>query len=381
MNNIKNYHGREQSYIKHQFLTHYLQSAAYKIFLGRSQTFNFVDGFAGPWRINDKKDYSDASFEQARRTLEEVRIRLEQRKPGLKVRFCFCEKRKSAYDQLREYAQSHESFEIRVFHGLFEEHLNDISDVCKDGFTFTFIDPTGWDIRSEPILEFLRKQNGEFLLNFMAEPIHRHARYEGVSDSFGRFLADPKWENQFNALSLNQGTEERVLFLLKEKIRKTGAARYVPDFPIANPSKNRVKMRLLLGTHSSKGLEVFRNVQKKVEQQAIRLRNENQQQISLFTADEIVALEQKRAGIDCPKFCNKAEERIIKHLQAGKKTFEYIAIDVLEHVQMRRTRIKDLVKDMKSNNIIHYDLPSRRKKPQDDTMLSLVQSPPSLPIS
>ena len=66
------YRGREQSYIKHQFLTRYLQTAAYKILQGRSPIFNFVDAFAGPWRVSDE-DYSDPSFHQALRTLEAVR--------------------------------------------------------------------------------------------------------------------------------------------------------------------------------------------------------------------------------------------------------------------------------------------------------------------
>ena len=47
---IENYQGREQSFIKHLFLNKYLESAAYKLFQGRSPVFNFVDAFAGPWR-------------------------------------------------------------------------------------------------------------------------------------------------------------------------------------------------------------------------------------------------------------------------------------------------------------------------------------------
>ena len=58
---IENYHGREQSHIKHLFLTDYLRTAAYKILQGRSPKFNFVDAFAGPWKVSDS-DYSDAFF-------------------------------------------------------------------------------------------------------------------------------------------------------------------------------------------------------------------------------------------------------------------------------------------------------------------------------
>ena len=83
------YRGREQSYIKHEFLTQYLRAAAYKTLQGRSPIFNFVDAFAGPWRVSET-DYSDASFDQALQTLEAVRADLGRSGvAGLKVRFLF----------------------------------------------------------------------------------------------------------------------------------------------------------------------------------------------------------------------------------------------------------------------------------------------------
>ena len=47
------YRDREQSFIKHLFLTKYLQAAAYKTLQAHSPTFNFVDAFAGAWRVSD----------------------------------------------------------------------------------------------------------------------------------------------------------------------------------------------------------------------------------------------------------------------------------------------------------------------------------------
>ena len=164
---LDRYHGREQSFIKHLFLTQYLQAAAYKTLQGRSSVFNFVDAFAGPWRVSDEGNYSDASFDQALRTLESVRANLGRGGvAGLKVRFCLCEKRAEAVAELRRYAEQKRSLEIHVFHGSFEDSLDQIAGACRDGFTFTFIDPTGWDIRSEPVLRFLRPlSNPEMSLN------------------------------------------------------------------------------------------------------------------------------------------------------------------------------------------------------------------------
>ena len=370
------YRGREQSYIKHKFLTQYLQAAAYKTLQGRSQTFNFVDAFAGPWRVSEE-NYSDASFDQALRTLEAVRADLGKNGvTNLKIRFCFCEKRLGAFVRLREYAASHGRFEIHVFHGSFEDHLKDIAAVCRDGFTFSFIDPTGWNIRSEPVLEFLKDQRGEFLLNFMAEHVNRHAEYSLVAASFGRFLADHEWSDEFNGLPSEWGNERRLLHLLRKKIKVTGAAAYMPDFPILKPREQRVKMRLLLGTHSVKGLAVFRDVQGKVEEREIemhnQLRGEGQKQISLFTDGETAAMQQRAAGIGCPAFQKEAEARIVDRLSdVDTRTFLAIATDILEIVPMRMTQIKKLVNDMRARRILTFDLPPNRRVPQEITMISL----------
>lgn len=374
---LDKYLGREQSYIKHLFLTRYLQAASYKTLQGRSQTFNFVDAFAGPWRVSDE-NYSDASFDQALRTLEAVRADLSKNGVvGLKIRFCFCERRAAAVTRLRQYAEQHGRFEIHVFHGSFEDHLDGIVKVCRDGFTFTFIDPTGWNIHSEPVLEFLRAQNGEFLLNFMAEHVNRHAEYSQVAASFGRFLADPDWAGDFSALPPDWSNERRVLHLLRRKVKSTGAASYLPDFPILKPREERVKMRLILGTHSAKGLEVFRDIQNKVERLEIETRNQlrNDHQVSLFTDDEIAAMQQNAAGIGCPTFQREAEARVMELLsRRGALLFSTIATDVLEFVPMRLTNIKTLANEMKRRGKINFDLPPGKRVPQPLTSISIAAS-------
>ena len=371
------YRGREQSFIKHLFLKHYLQAAGYKTLQGRSPTFNFVDAFAGPWRVSDDANYSDASFDQALQTLEDVRANLGKTGvAGLKIRFCLCEKRAEAVAELRRYAKRKASFEIHVIHGSFEDNLDRIAGICRDGFTFTFIDPTGWDIRSEPVLEFLRRQNGEFLLNFMAEHVNRHAEYSKVAASFGRFLADPDWAVDFDALPTDWNNEKRILFILKSKMKDARAARYLPDFAIRKPRENRVKMRLVLGTHSIRGLEVFRDVQAKVERAEIemnnKLRDPNDRRPSLFSEDEIVDMQQDLAGVGCPRFQREAEERVKKLLVEGiSVAFNEIAACVLEEVPMRVTEVRLLLVEMKKLGIVAFDLPPRRRVPQPETRISL----------
>ena len=374
---VDRYRGREQSFIKHQFLTQYLQKAAFKTLQGRSRTFNFVDAFAGPWNVSDTENFSDASFDQALQSLKAVRGYLEKSgKRNLRVRLFLCEKRREAVAELRRYAKRNQRVGIEVFEGAFEEHLDDIAAACGDGFTFTFIDPTGWDIRSGPILKFLRKLNGEFLLNFMAEHVNRHAGYQRVANSFGRFLADPDWESDFRALPRELKIEERVLALLKTRIRETRTATFVPDFPILKPTEDRVKMRLVLGTNSLHGLEVFRDVQARVEQTEIETRNgllaSKKRQNTLFPDDMVVAMQQDLAGVGSSGYRKEAKD-LVKTLLSRERYVEFRNIwpAIIEAVPMRTTQVKKVVAEMKTQGIVTFDLPPKKRTVQPETRISL----------
>ena len=378
----EHYKGREQSYIKHCFLKQYLELAAFKTLQGSSPTFNFVDAFAGPWSVADASDYSDASFDQALNTLEGVRVHLARRGlSGLKVRFCFCERDPQSAEKLWRYAEKKRTFEIYVFSGTFEENLSNVAAACKDGFTFTFIDPTGWKIDSGPVLEFLSQRHGEVLFNFMAENINRHAGYEGVARSVGRFLAAPDWKDEFNALPNDWNNEKRILHLLKKRMRTATVAQYTPDFPILKPRANRVKMRLLLGTRSEHGVRVFREAQGKVEQLQIKMRHRIRREeggvATLFSDEEIAMWEQGSAGIGCPRFQREAQEFVLNRLSESKSLlFKEIAIDVMEAVPIRMTQFKDLLLELRSQRRVAFNLPGRKRKPLDGTRINSVETLP-----
>ena len=133
-------------------------------------------------------------------------------------------------------------------------------------------------------------------------------------------------------------------------------------------------MRLLLGTHSVHGLQVFRNVQEKVELEQLQtrsqLRDEDQNQVSVSLAK----LDQENYGIGCSKFQKEAEALIISRLsRAEVLNFFTIATEILESIPMRMPHINKLVNDMKKRRVITFDLPSGKRVPQEGTMISLIQ--------
>jgi three-Cys-motif partner protein len=372
---IELYRGREQSLVKHEFLVQYLQAAAFKTFQKVSPIFNYVDAFAGPWNASDSIDFKDTSFGLAIQMLEDVRITLGRNGlPGLKIRFCLCEKRKESVALLREYASRNTKFEIHIFEGEFEENLDAISRVIPNGFTFTFIDPKGWKIRNQKIFAFLEKQErGEFLLNFMSDHINRHAEYSKVTDSFGYFLADPEWASEFATLPSTWSNEKCILYLLKKGMKARKIAHYFPDFSILVPRKERIKMRLILGTNSVSGLEVFRDVQLKVEKLQINIRDEIKEQKSQHESlFDFAQMQINTEGVGGSRNLKLAEDEILQILKKTDQiSFGELIPEILENVGIRTTQLKDLLVMLRIKGVVTFELPARAKKPQNETLISM----------
>ena len=374
---FERYRGREQSYIKHLFLNKYLEAAAFKLLQSRSMspTFNFVDAFAGPWRVSDDDKFSDSSFSQAVRTLESVRRTLATMgRTGLRVRYRFCEKTPAAAARLRQFASERRDFDIRVFQGSFEDNIDEIGSACRDGFTFTFIDPTGWNIESERVFAFLKALNGEFLFNFMAEEVNRHAGWKGVAGSFGRFLADPAWKKKFSRLPEHWTNERRILFLLKQQMKEMGTATYLPDMTILRPRENRTKMRLLLGTHSVLGLDVFRTIQEKVEKEAMSARHrvaiEQSGQPFLFPSNQLAQFQAECDGVGCPDYLDRAADRL-RRIVVERPGIEFgpLAGDVMEEVPVRTPHLNRIAMNCRKSGELRFDLPPRKRTPTPATRI------------
>lgn len=362
------YSGREHSGIKHLFLRKYLELAAYATMGGGFTSFNYVDGFAGPWSVADEDRLSDSSFFQAIETVLAVKKAVEDMgRKRCRVRFCLCEKEPARVERLRRFAAQQDGIEIHVFEGPFETRLNDIAATCATGFTFTFIDPTGFNLGSRQIADFLARKDGDFLLNFISEHINRYPTVDGVRDTFGRLLADTDWPTRFCDLPTDLKNEHRIMIILKEQMKELGAARYMPDFEIMNPRANRLQMRLILGTRHHLGVEVFRDVQAKVDpaQQAMRDQLRNPGQVSLFPFQAIDSVGSAGA-------CEAARQSVLKYVgERGEVDFEDLIGPVLEDAAIRRTHLKNVLNQMRKSGEVEFNLIDRQKKPDKGTTIRL----------
>ena len=172
MKSPEHYRGREQTYLKHFFLEHYLERVAYKVG-SFTKEFVYVDGFSGPWRTADP-GFEDSSFIIAINKLRQVRDGLAAIDRRPKIRCVFVEPSAAAYPLLERATANVTDIEIRTINKEFEEAIPEILKFVGRAFSLVFIDPTGWTgfgLRQiEPIL---RHQPGEVLVNFMFYHINR----------------------------------------------------------------------------------------------------------------------------------------------------------------------------------------------------------------
>ncbi len=206
----------------------------------------------------------------------------------------------------------------------------------------------------------------------MAEDINRHAGWEGVSDSVGRFLANPAWEHEFRNLPEDWSNERKVLHLLKLNMKEAGIATYLPEVAILRPRDDRVKMRLLLGTHHIQGVEVFRTVQKNVEAEAISVRHnigiERSGQPYLFPSNQLAEIEAKREGVSCPASLERATE-MVRHIVDETPGIEFgnLTGSVMESVPVRTTDLNKIAVALRKTGQLRFDLPLRKRTPLPTT--------------
>lgn len=371
------YQGREHSKIKHIFLAHYLKDASFKVLqgAGAAKTFTYVDGFAGPWSVSDEESCSDASFDYAVRVLLDTQTALATAgRPVPKLRFLLCERDPEAFKRLSAYAAKKIGIEIKVFSGCFEDNLEAIRAACE-GFTFSFIDPKGWNLRSAEIAGFLASVRGDFLLNYMEHPISRHNSYRAVHASFSRLLDDADWDGKIETGASALPREAQILNLLKDRLKAHKAAKYMPDFAILKPRADRVQMRLILGTQHAQGVEVFRTVEKKTQAVQVETRRAIAQPdgdaTSLFSPEALNDLELAGAGVGGPKSIRAAKSacsNLMGRIDHAVR-FDDLAARVMETAPVRMTDMKGIVLALRTEGSLVFDLVGAARKPSDDTLI------------
>ncbi len=273
------YFEREQSQIKHEVLEKYLERFARIV--GKSYDgILFVDGFSGPWNVG-ATDFSDSSFAIALKQLRGARETVRQvHKRTLAIKCIFLEKDAAAFAELQTYASAQTDVEIVTLNRDFEQAVPELVNLIwkssKGYFPFVFIDPKGWKgFSMDLIAPLIQIRPCELLINFMTGFILRFIEDErtGIEASFRKLFGNDAYKAECKHLQ-GREREDAIVFAYAKRIAEVGDFAHVPVSIVQNPTKDRTHFHLVYATRNIRGLEVFKEAERKALDLTVKIRGD-----------------------------------------------------------------------------------------------------------
>jgi three-Cys-motif partner protein len=262
------YYEREQTKIKHLVLEKYLERFAHIV--GKwSEGILYIDGFSGPWNTASD-DYQDSSFAIALRRLRAARETVRKvHKKDLRIECVFLEKDARAYEKLKKFSLQQSDVKISPLNLPFEEAIPELVRLVQarkhNHFPFILIDPKGWKgFSMDTIAPLIRIRPCEVLVNFMTGHIQRFIEDEriGVKASFRRLFGNDAYEAQIEGKE-GQEREDAIVSAYADRLSAVGEYPYVSTALVLNPTKDRTHYHLVYATREIKGIEVFKETERK----------------------------------------------------------------------------------------------------------------------
>lgn len=339
------YRGREQTYLKHFLLQHYLERVGYVV----GSTFGslvYIDAFSGPWKAADPA-FDDTSFMIAIKTLRKVRSDLAERgsKPP-SIRCVFVEKDPESFSKLKTALKAVDDIEVKLIPGAFEDSIPEIKHFVGRTFALTFIDPTGWTgFGLERIESILKHKPGEILITYMTDFINRFGGLPEHSNTFTEMMGGTGFEG------LEE--EQRVAFYC-DQIRRAGSFEFVTSTRIMKSTADRTYFHLIYGTRNIKGLCEFRDVERKeIEvQEKIRIEAKELNRVMRTKQDSLFPMSELDPSLSAfeaafLKSKGKAKSRLMMLLDRDRKVeFEQILGSLLEIPLVWESSVKQIVKEL-----------------------------------
>jgi three-Cys-motif partner protein len=281
LSNCDLYTGREQTFIKHFILRNYLERFA--IVVGSHwNTLTYIDCFSGPWKVRSDK-FEDSSFAIALEQLRKAReVHREQTGRTLRLRCFFLEKTPSAYKRLKHFTDQIDDVVIETKNKKLENAIQDILNFVQEGssnsFPFIFIDPTGWTgFAMETITPLLQLNPAEVLINFMTEHIRRfiESPQKQTQSSFVKLFGSSEFKDKLMGLE-EKDREDALVTAYIDGVRRVGSFAYMSSAIVLHPTKDRTHFHLIYATRDPKGIEVFKDAEKKAMPVMERTRDEAQ---------------------------------------------------------------------------------------------------------
>lgn len=379
MSRNENYDGREQSQVKHFILEKYLERFAH-IIGSWADTITYVDCFSGPWKAQ-ASDLSDTSFAIALRELRKARDTHAEHGKTLRIRCLFLEEQAKRYGELKRYADRQNDIEVETLNSAMLDSIHEITGFIRQGgkksFSFTFIDPTGWSgFDLNQIQPLLQETPGEVLINFMTEHIRRFVspkeRREEIIDSFRRLFGSEEAFERVRQIPNAQDREDELFTAYASGVRKAGEFDYTCPAVVFHPIEERTHFHLIYATRHPKGVEVFKDVEKRAFdfQEEVRAEAEERKEVretkqpSLFAGTDQPP--SHRAVALRERYLTAAIERI-EQIRGERKQvpFDEIWGTALGFPLVWDSDVKELMDEWQSSGRVKLlNLPTSRHKPK-----------------
>jgi three-Cys-motif partner protein len=385
MSELGPYAGREQTQAKHFILKGYLEGLAFKVLTFSDLTF--VDGFCGPWETKTE-DFSDSSFMIAIKVLKDAQRIIFERDGKLRcIRLFFSEIDPEAFKQLTAaiapFNDPANRFEIRTFHGRFEDAVDQINAFIGSSLPLIFIDPTGWSgYPIEKIKPLFSRTKCEVLINFMYEFINRfvHSDDPKTIASLDPILGGPGWQQRLDQ-NVPIGAAAHEIF--KEALKDAGRFRFVVSTVIDKAFADRPHFFITYATKSLDGLKEFRETEYRALREYAKnranakeqKRDEESGNLGLFPGHE-AGLQAETVDETVTEQMAAASAHIVDVLSKRSSiAFESVVMRLLQRYMLRETNVKDICAALARNGTIERTWGAGNRKPKDSDMIKL-KSPP-----
>lgn len=259
---------REQTRIKHLVLEKYLERFA-RIVGQWAGGILYIDGFSGPWNtVSD--EFKDSSFAIALRELRAARDTVRQvHRKDLGIKCVFLEKDQTAFERLHNFSAEQSDAEVNTLNLPFEEAVPElvrfVETAKRSHFPFILIDPKGWNgFSMDVIAPLIRIRPCEVLVNFMTGHIQRFIEDErdGLKASFRRLFGDDSYEARIEGLE-GQAREDAIVATYADRLAEVGNYPFVATALVLAPIKDRTHYHLVYATRDIRGIEVFKDAERK----------------------------------------------------------------------------------------------------------------------
>jgi three-Cys-motif partner protein len=296
------------------------------------------------------------------------------------IRAVFIEKDPTAFAALQAAIEQYRgTVRVTAIPGRFEDSVPAILSEIGRRFSFCFIDPTGWTgLSMERIQPILRHNPGEVMINFMYDFVNRflNSRDPSIEASLDRFFGTERWRD----LRASPQREEDIVGLYSEQVRANGGFAYVSATKILKPLHDRAYFHLVYATRNPKGIEKFRDVEKRVAtaqeqvremaQRDNRIERSGQSELLFGGADELSApLRDERS-----RQRERARRQMYEMLSRGPQRYETLLPFLLQIPLFWKTDFHELVMEERQvGRIIVEGMSPRQRVPKEGCTIRLAR--------